>query len=244
MGRHDSNSASASFLSQISHFHNSWNHAITLHSHHHCLCWDLPHFLITAFTHLLSRLTTTSLCPIHPLLYYTRMIFLKPISHHFTTLLKTFLMVFLPPVVVLQPGWKADLESTKINWRAGGSFTSFPNSLGLPWWLSGKESTCQAVDMVSIPGLERSSGGGNGNPFQYSCLGNPTYRGACRLQSMGSQRVGHDLATKHTHTHKHSPHSLTMNHRRRECPLQINSFKKLFRWFQCITLFGNHWLIW
>ena len=113
-------------------------------------------------------------------------------------------MVFLPPVVVLQPGWKADLESTKIIWRAGGSFTSFPNSLGLPWWLSGKESTCQAEDMVSIPGLERSSGGGNGNPFQYSCLGNPTYRGACRLQSMGSQRVGHDLATKHTHTHTHT----------------------------------------
>ena len=30
---------------------------------------------------------------------------------------------------------------------------------------------------VSIPGLERSPGGGNGNPLQYSCLGNPMYRG-------------------------------------------------------------------
>ena len=127
MGRHGSNSASAFFLSQISHFHNSWNHAITLHSHHHCLCWDLPHFLITAFTRLLRHLTTTSLCPIHPLLYYTRVIFLKPTSHHFTTLFKTFLMVLLPPEVVLKPGWKADLESTKINWKAGGNFTSFPN---------------------------------------------------------------------------------------------------------------------
>ena len=30
----------------------------------------------------------------------------------------------------------------------------------------------------SIPGLARSPGGGNGNLFQYSCLGNPTDRGA------------------------------------------------------------------
>ena len=28
--------------------------------------------------------------------------------------------------------------------------------------------------------------------FQYSCLGNIMDRGACRLQSMGLQRVGHD----------------------------------------------------
>ena len=33
---------------------------------------------------------------------------------------------------------------------------------------------------------------GNGNPLQYSCLENPMDRGACRLQFMGSQRVGHD----------------------------------------------------
>ena len=33
-------------------------------------------------------------------------------------------------------------------------------------------------DAVSIPGLGRPPGGGNGNPFQYSCLGNPMDRGA------------------------------------------------------------------
>ena len=32
--------------------------------------------------------------------------------------------------------------------------------------------------MGSIPGLGRSSGEGNGNPLQYSCLGNPMNRGA------------------------------------------------------------------
>ena len=33
-------------------------------------------------------------------------------------------------------------------------------------------------DMGSIPGLGRSPEGGNGNPLQYSCLGNPMERGA------------------------------------------------------------------
>ena len=33
-------------------------------------------------------------------------------------------------------------------------------------------------DVGSVPGLERSPGEGNGNPFQYSCLGNPMDRGA------------------------------------------------------------------
>ena len=31
-------------------------------------------------------------------------------------------------------------------------------------------------DAVLIPGSRRSSGEGNGNPLQYSCLGNPMYR--------------------------------------------------------------------
>ena len=47
---------------------------------------------------------------------------------------------------------------------------------GLPCCLSGKESTCQAGDTDSIPGLGRSPGKGNGNPLQHSCLGNPMDR--------------------------------------------------------------------
>ena len=42
----------------------------------------------------------------------------------------------------------------------------------------GKESTCNGVDMDSIPGSRRPSGEGNGNPHQYSCLENPMDRGA------------------------------------------------------------------
>ena len=48
----------------------------------------------------------------------------------------------------------------------------------------------------SVPGWGRSPGEGNSNPVQYSCLGNLMNRGAGGLQSMGSQRVGHGLATK------------------------------------------------
>ena len=33
-----------------------------------------------------------------------------------------------------------------------------------------------ARDVGSVPGLGRSSGGGNGNPLQYSCLGSPMDR--------------------------------------------------------------------
>ena len=47
---------------------------------------------------------------------------------------------------------------------------------GLPWWLSGKESACKTGDVCSIPGLGRSPEEGNGNPLQYSCLGNPMDR--------------------------------------------------------------------
>ena len=48
-----------------------------------------------------------------------------------------------------------------------------------------------------IPGSGRSPGEGNGNPLQYSCLGNPTDRGAWRaIVHGGHKRVGHDLATK------------------------------------------------
>ena len=39
-------------------------------------------------------------------------------------------------------------------------------------------SACNAGDLGSIPGLGRSSGEGNGNPLQYSCLENPVDGGA------------------------------------------------------------------
>ena len=45
--------------------------------------------------------------------------------------------------------------------------------LGFP---DGKESTCQAEDVVLITGSRRSPGEGNSNPLQHSCLRNPMDR--------------------------------------------------------------------
>ena len=53
---------------------------------------------------------------------------------------------------------------------------------------------------VLFPGSGRCLGGGNDNPVQYSCLGDPIDRGAWWLRSMGSQRVGPKLAIVHCHS--------------------------------------------
>ena len=50
--------------------------------------------------------------------------------------------------------------------------------VGLPWWLSGKESSCNAGDPGSTPELRRSPGWEHGNPFWYASLENPMDRGA------------------------------------------------------------------
>ena len=50
--------------------------------------------------------------------------------------------------------------------------------MGFPGVSDDKESACNAGDLGLIPGLERSPGGGHGNPLQYSCLEGPIDRGA------------------------------------------------------------------
>ena len=49
-----------------------------------------------------------------------------------------------------------------------------------------------ARNMGSILGWGRSPGGGNGNPLQYWCLGNPMTEEPGGLQSVGSERGGHN----------------------------------------------------
>ena len=66
--------------------------------------------------------------------------------------------------------------------------------LALPCWLSCKELVCRAEnigDAGSIPGSGRFPGEGNGNPLQYSCLGNLMYRGAWEV-------IVHGVAKSHT----------------------------------------------
>ena len=50
--------------------------------------------------------------------------------------------------------------------------------MGFPAGSVAKSVPASAGDSGSIPGSGRSPGGGNGNPLQYSDLGNPMDRGA------------------------------------------------------------------
>ena len=54
-----------------------------------------------------------------------------------------------------------------------------------PGGSDGKECTCSAGDLSSIPGSARAPGEGNGNPLQHPCLEHPTDREA--WQTTGSQ---------------------------------------------------------
>ena len=54
-----------------------------------------------------------------------------------------------------------------------------------------QESACNSGDGGDAglsPDLGRSPGGGNGNPLQYSCLGNPMDRGTWRATVHGVAR--------------------------------------------------------
>ena len=79
---------------------------------------------------------------------------------------------------------KADAHCTR-GWEGGGPdghteiFNYFLSCLvGFPCNSVGKETACHTGDLSLIPGSGRSPGKENGNPLQYSCLGNPMDRGA------------------------------------------------------------------
>ena len=65
-------------------------------------------------------------------------------------------------------------------------------SLDFPDGSAGKNLPVMQEEVGSIPGSGIFPGEGNGNPFQYPCLGNPWTEEPGRLQSMGSQGVEHD----------------------------------------------------
>ena len=64
--------------------------------------------------------------------------------------------------------------------------------MGFPDGSDCTESSCNAGDLGSIPGLERSPGEGKVYPLQYPGLENSRIEEPGGLQSIGSQRVGHN----------------------------------------------------
>ena len=98
-----------------------------------------------------------------------------------------------------QPGWERRSGENGYMYMYGWvpSLLTWNYHNNFNWRIKlGEESACNAGDKGSIPRSQRSPGEGNGNLLQYSCLGNPTYRGAWQTIVHGVTRVGHDLATK------------------------------------------------
>ena len=95
------------------------------------------------------------------------------------------------------PGWMKH----KLEFRLLGeiSITSdmqmIPPLLDFSGGSQSKVSVYNARDLGSISGLGRSPREGNGNPPQYSAWKIPWTEKHGKLQSMGSQRVGHDWVT-------------------------------------------------
>ena len=75
------------------------------------------------------------------------------------------------------------------------------NWRGLPWWLSGKNSTCHTGDVESVPGSGRSRREGHGNPLRCSCLENPHgQRSLMAYSPWGHKELGMRLS-RHSMAH-------------------------------------------
>ena len=86
-----------------------------------------------------------------------------------------------------------EFQRTDLNlgsWHLVGPMTCFPGGS------DGKESTCNVLDPGSIPGLGRSPGGNTATHASIPAWSIPWREELGGLQSMGSQRVRHDWATK------------------------------------------------
>ena len=84
------------------------------------------------------------------------------------------------PVLKKSCGGLGLWKSGEIRWSAsekrfGEDYTV---AQGLPWWLSHRESTCQCWRSGFELWVGKITAEGNGNPLQYSHLGNPMDRGA------------------------------------------------------------------
>ena len=102
-----------------------------------------------------------------------------------------------------EPGGLQSMGSQRVghDWATSLSFSLSLFTPGLPRYCSGKGSPARAGgtrDLGTIPGSGRSPGEGNGNPFQFSCLGHPMNGGAWWATICGVPKSGTRLSI-HTH---------------------------------------------
>ena len=133
---------------------------------------------------------------------------LRPIKMHGSSIYQYFLVI----PKFQDPGWHKVGEKTKWGRRLPSQVAvkhtrktpiqlvfCLPPPLLPGGSMVGKESPCQGrncgFDRL-IPGSVRSPGEGNGNPLQYSCLGNPRDRRAWWATVLGITELDHDLTTQ------------------------------------------------
>ena len=122
-------------------------------------------------------------------------------------------MAWIPGVifVCMHAQWLSHVQLFVIPW------TVYINThMAFPGGSVVKESTCQCRRHGFDPSLGRFPGERNGNPLQYSCLGNFMDTEAWRAVYGSSKRVGHNWTANtstfsHTHTQNYFP-SFTHTH--------------------------------
>ena len=77
--------------------------------------------------------------------------------------------------------------------------------MGFPGGSDNKESTCNAGNLDSIPGLGRSPRGVHGNPLPDSCLENSQGQRSLVGPSPWGRKVEHSRAAKYTHAKNMPP---------------------------------------
>ena len=88
------------------------------------------------------------------------------------------------PYILLMILWKDPQDSKTIIYTVA---EGFPDGSVV------KNLSANARDLSSIPGSERSPGGGHGNPLQNSCLENPMDRGAWQASVHGVAKSQKEL---------------------------------------------------
>ena len=100
------------------------------------------------------------------------------------------------------PGWGTkipDAKKVKKKNNKERNTLLLQNTRGFPGGSDGKQSTCNAGDLGSIPGSGGSTGEGNGNPLQYSCLENPMDRGVWQATVHGIKESNTTERLTHTY---------------------------------------------